>query len=48
VRKGARDLYGLPELPDRAALEAIAEPWAPYRSVASWYLWRATERVVPA
>jgi DNA-3-methyladenine glycosylase II len=47
VRKGTRDLYGLPELPDRAALEAIAESWAPYRSVASWYLWRATETVVP-
>jgi DNA-3-methyladenine glycosylase II len=40
VRKGAMQLYELPELPGRADLEALAEPWRPYRSVASWYLWR--------
>ena len=40
VRKGAMQLYELPELPGRAELEALAEPWRPYRSVASWYLWR--------
>jgi len=45
VRKGARVVYGLDGLPDAAALEALAEPWRPYRSVASWYLWRATEIV---
>ncbi len=43
VRKAAQALYGLSELPDRRALEAIGEPWRPYRSIASWYLWRATE-----
>ncbi len=43
VRKGAARLYGLDELPKPAPLEALAEPWRPYRSVASWYLWRATE-----
>jgi DNA-3-methyladenine glycosylase II len=43
IRSGVRFLYGLPELPDRAALEALAEPWRPYRSVASWYLWRAAD-----
>ena len=40
VRKGAQKLYGLAELPKPRELEAIAEPWRPYRSVASWYLWR--------
>jgi DNA-3-methyladenine glycosylase II len=43
IRKGAMILYGLAELPKPKQLEAIAEPWRPWRSVASWYLWRATE-----
>lgn len=45
VRKGARRVYGLDALPDAATLEALGEPWRPYRSVGSWYLWRATELV---
>lgn len=43
VRKGAQRLYGLPEPPKRAQLEALAEPWRPYRSVAAWYLWRVMD-----
>lgn len=43
VRKGAMQLYDLPELPGRGELEAIGARWRPYRSVASWYLWRVTE-----
>jgi DNA-3-methyladenine glycosylase II len=43
VRKGAQILYDLPEMPKPRELEALAEPWRPYRSVGSWYLWRATE-----
>jgi DNA-3-methyladenine glycosylase II len=43
VRKGAQKLYGLRELPKPDALVKIAEPWRPYRSVGSWYLWRALE-----
>ena len=43
VRKGARTVYGLPELPDRRALEALGERWRPYRSVAAWYPWRYPE-----
>ena len=29
-------------------LEAAGECWRPYRSVASWYLWRASELSWPA
>jgi DNA-3-methyladenine glycosylase II len=47
VRKGARRLYRLAELPRRAELEALAEPWRPWRSVATWYLWRSTELTLP-
>jgi len=43
VRKGAMVLYGLKELPKPAALETLSERWRPYRSVASWYLWRASD-----
>jgi DNA-3-methyladenine glycosylase II len=47
VRKSAMQLYGLPALPKRAELEALAEPWRPYRSVAAWYLWRVIDTQTP-
>jgi DNA-3-methyladenine glycosylase II len=43
VRKGAQKLYGLRDLPKPERLAEIAEPWRPFRSVGSWYLWRALE-----
>jgi len=43
VRKGAMQLYDLGDLPKRAELEALAEPWRPYRSIGAWYLWRHLE-----
>jgi DNA-3-methyladenine glycosylase II len=43
VRKGAQKLYGLRELPKPARLEQLAEPWRPFRSVGSWYMWRVLE-----
>ncbi len=44
VRKGAQLLYRLDDLPKPRELEQIAAPWKPYRSVATWYLWRQSER----
>jgi DNA-3-methyladenine glycosylase II len=41
LRAGVRDEYGLKELPGRAALRELAEGWRPYRSVATWYMWRS-------
>lgn len=43
VQKGFALTYRRPELPSRAELEARGERWHPYRSVASWYLWRALD-----
>jgi DNA-3-methyladenine glycosylase II len=43
IRSGFRDAYGLGELPDAAKMEGIAAPWAPYRSIGSWYLWRSQD-----
>ncbi len=41
LRAGVQQAYALPDLPDRAALTALAEAWRPYRSVATWYFWRS-------
>ncbi len=43
VRKGYALTYGLAELPKPKALETACECWRPYRSVGSWYMWRAVE-----
>ncbi|MBA4064118.1 MAG: DNA-3-methyladenine glycosylase [Isosphaera sp.] len=41
LRAGVRNLYGLKELPGAAELEEVAAAWRPYRSVATWYVWRS-------
>jgi 3-methyladenine DNA glycosylase/8-oxoguanine DNA glycosylase len=43
IRKGFALTYDLPELPTPKALTAYGERWQPYRTIASWYLWRALE-----
>ena len=45
VQRSMMEAYGLESLPDPEEMEAIAEPWRPYRSAASWYLWRRTDLV---
>src|SRR5690606_38655691 len=45
VRNGFRRVYGLDALPTPTELRAAGARWQPCRSVASWYLWRATELV---
>jgi len=43
VRTAIRDRYGLDDLPDKPTAHAIAAPWRPYASVASWYCWRTLD-----
>lgn len=43
VRKGFALAYGLAESPKPKELTEYGERWRPYRSVASWYMWRAIE-----
>ena len=43
VRNGFRRAFGLEDLPTPAVLRDAGERWRPYRSVASWYLWRAAD-----
>ena len=43
VREGYRVLHGLDTQPKPRALAELGLPWAPYRSLAAWYLWRASD-----
>jgi len=43
VRKGFARIYRGGEMPAPKELLEYGERWRPYRSVASWYLWRALE-----
>jgi DNA-3-methyladenine glycosylase II len=47
VRAGMKAAYGLEAVPTPKEARAIGEPWTPYRSVGSWYMWRAVEGLVP-
>jgi len=43
IRNGFRIAFRKRELPTREQLEKRGERWRPYRTVASWYLWRAAD-----
>ena len=43
VRNGFRLAYGLRAMPTPRALAEFGARWAPFRSVAAWYLWRAVD-----
>ncbi len=43
VRNGVRLAYGLRELPSPEAVARRGARWKPWRTVASWYLWRAVD-----
>lgn len=41
VRKAIQKLYNLPQLPEPSSILTISLPWRPYRSIATWYLWKS-------
>jgi DNA-3-methyladenine glycosylase II len=41
LRAGVQRQYKLRKLPDKHRLMELAEPWRPYRSIATWYFWRS-------
>jgi DNA-3-methyladenine glycosylase II len=43
VQKGFQITYRTRSLPNAKRMQAAGEKWRPYRSVASWYLWRAVD-----
>jgi 3-methyladenine DNA glycosylase/8-oxoguanine DNA glycosylase len=46
VRKGFQKAYKLKDMPTKKELAARGERWSPWKSVASWYLWRSCEMKV--
>jgi len=44
VRKGFATVFRRREVPPPKDVARRGERWAPYRTVAAWYLWRAAER----
>ena len=44
VKKGWSVAYGKKHMPKPQELLKFGERWRPYRTVASWYMWRAFER----
>jgi DNA-3-methyladenine glycosylase II len=44
VKKGWSVAYGKKHIPKPKELLQFGERWRPYRTVASWYMWRAFER----
>ena len=43
LRKGVQQVYGLASQPTPGELQQRALAWAPFRSIATWYFWRALE-----
>jgi 3-methyladenine DNA glycosylase/8-oxoguanine DNA glycosylase len=43
IKKGFQLTYRTRQLPKPERIERHGERWRPFRSVASWYLWRATD-----
>ena len=43
VRNAMMRAYGLEAPPTPPEMTEMARPWQPYRSVASWYLWRSLD-----
>ena len=46
IRKGYGIVFKSAEAPRKEDIERRGVRWAPYRTVASWYLWRAAEQQV--
>ena len=42
LQRGMKVLFG-DKASDLAAMEVLAERWSPYRSIASWYLWKIVD-----
>ena len=48
VRNGFRIAYGRRSMPAPKDVLRYGERWKPYRTAASWYLWRAADRAKEA
>src|SRR5688500_5558332 len=46
LRQGAQRIFGLKKTPDAKTLTKLAEPWRPRRSIATWYIWRGSAKLM--
>ena len=44
LKKGIQLMYSYTELPNEKEIEELAESWRPYRTVATWYLWKSLQK----
>ena len=44
LKKGVQLMHSFNELPDEKEIEILAESWRPYRTVATWYLWKSLQK----
>ena len=44
LRKAMQKTYSLAELPTPESMRDIAQPWKPYCSIATWYMWKSLEK----
>ena len=47
VRRGFQQTYGLDSLPSPEQMRSVAEPWRPFRTVGTWYMWRSLGVALP-
>ena len=47
IQKGIQRAYRLRKLPPPERVKKIGAKWAPYRTIASWYLWRLLDTPTP-
>ncbi len=41
LRKGVQMLFSLQEIPKQNEAEKLGQRWRPYRTIATWYLWKS-------
>jgi DNA-3-methyladenine glycosylase II len=44
LRKGVQRAFSLYEIPKPKQVEELGERWRPYRSIATWYLWKSLQK----
>jgi len=44
LKKGIQQMFSLDELPKEEQIEKLARKWKPYRTVATWYLWKSLKK----
>jgi len=47
IRKAIQRAYGYKRLPAPVTMQRHARKWVPYRTIATWYLWRSLDAVAP-